>query len=57
MRILAIGVHPDDIEFGMGATLAKHIKSGHDISILVLTDGARDENGNYTRSDKEERNP
>ena len=52
MRILAIGVHPDDIEFGMGATLAKHIKAGHDISILVLTDGARDENGNYIQSDK-----
>ncbi len=50
MRVLAIGVHPDDIEFGMGATLAKHIKVGHDISILILTDGARDKNGNYTSS-------
>ncbi|MFX0132196.1 MAG: PIG-L deacetylase family protein [Candidatus Hodarchaeota archaeon] len=52
MRVLAIGVHPDDIEFGMGATLAKHIKIGHQISILVLTDGARDKNGNYIRSDE-----
>ena len=52
MRILAIGVHPDDIEFGMGATLAKHIKKGHEISILILTDGARDKNGNYTKSDE-----
>ncbi len=51
MRVLAIGVHPDDIEFGMGATLAKHIKIGHEVSIAVLTDGARDKNGNYTRSD------
>ncbi|GAH07521.1 unnamed protein product, partial [marine sediment metagenome] len=52
MRILAIGVHPDDIEFGMGATLSKHIKKGHEISILILTDGARDKNGNYTKSDE-----
>ncbi len=52
MRVLAIGVHPDDIEFGMGATLAKHIKIGHEVSIIVLTDGARDKNGNYTMSDE-----
>ena len=52
MKVLAIGVHPDDIEFGMGATLAKHINFGHEISILVLTDGARNKDGNYTRSDE-----
>ena len=52
MRILSIGVHPDDIEFGMGATLAKHIEFGHDVSIVVLTDGERDKDGNYKRSDK-----
>jgi len=45
MKILAIGVHPDDIEFGMGATLAKHVKSGHEVSIIILTDGARDDEG------------
>jgi len=52
MNILAIGVHPDDIEFGMGATLAKHIKSGHEVSIIVLTDGARDNEGNYKKSEE-----
>ena len=52
MKIIAIGVHPDDIEFGMGATLAKHIKMGHDVSIIVLTDGARDEKGNYQKSEE-----
>jgi LmbE family N-acetylglucosaminyl deacetylase len=49
MRVLAIGVHPDDIEFGMGATLAKHIKLGHEISAVILTDGKRDEFGKYTK--------
>lgn len=49
---MAIGVHPDDIEFGMGSTLAKHINLGHEISILILTDGDRDENGSYIKSNK-----
>jgi LmbE family N-acetylglucosaminyl deacetylase len=52
MRVLAVGVHPDDIEFGMGATLAKHIRFGNDISAVVLTDGARDDLGKYTKSDE-----
>jgi LmbE family N-acetylglucosaminyl deacetylase len=50
MKVLAIGVHPDDIEFGMGATLAKHIRLGHEISVVVLTDGKRDNVGRYTES-------
>ena len=52
MIVLVIGVHPDDIEFGMGATLAKHIKLGHKVFVLVLTDGARNTSGNYIRSDE-----
>jgi LmbE family N-acetylglucosaminyl deacetylase len=38
-RVLAIGAHPDDIEFGAGATLLKHQASGHEIHVLVLTSG------------------
>jgi LmbE family N-acetylglucosaminyl deacetylase len=38
---LAIGAHPDDIEFGCGATLAKWAASGAVIHHLVLTDGAK----------------
>lgn len=52
MRILAIGVHPDDIEFGMGAVLSKHISIGDKVSIIVLTDGKRNDNGDYIRSDE-----
>ena len=52
MRVLAIGVHPDDIEFGMGGSLAKHISMKHDVSIIILTDGSRDDNGNYIKSDE-----
>jgi LmbE family N-acetylglucosaminyl deacetylase len=40
-RALAIGAHPDDIEFGCGATLAKWAAGGSVIDHLVLTDGAK----------------
>jgi LmbE family N-acetylglucosaminyl deacetylase len=39
MKILAIGAHPDDIEFGAGGTLLKHQASGHGMHLLVLTSG------------------
>lgn len=38
---LAIGAHPDDIEFGCGATLAKWAAAGCQIHHLVLTDGSK----------------
>ncbi len=38
---LAVGAHPDDVEFGCGATLAKWAASGCRIHHLVLTDGSR----------------
>lgn len=40
-RALAIGAHPDDIEFGCGATLAKWSAAGTEIHMLVLTDGSK----------------
>lgn len=38
---LAIGAHPDDIEFGCGATLAKWAAAGCTVHHLVLTDGSK----------------
>ncbi len=38
---LAVGAHPDDIEFGCGATLAKWASGGCRIRHLVCTDGAK----------------
>jgi LmbE family N-acetylglucosaminyl deacetylase len=40
-RALAIGAHPDDIEFGAGGTLARWAASGCEVSFLVLTDGSK----------------
>lgn len=38
---LAIAAHPDDVEFGAGATLAKWAAAGCVIHHLVLTDGSK----------------
>jgi LmbE family N-acetylglucosaminyl deacetylase len=40
MNILAIGAHPDDIEFGCGGTLIKYAQAGHNVYLLVLTTGS-----------------
>jgi len=40
-RALAVGAHPDDIEFGCGATLAKWAAAGCEVSLLVCTDGSK----------------
>jgi LmbE family N-acetylglucosaminyl deacetylase len=38
---LAIGAHPDDIEFGCGGTLAKWAKEGCQVSTVIFTDGSK----------------
>jgi LmbE family N-acetylglucosaminyl deacetylase len=40
-RALAIGAHPDDIEFGAGATLAKWAAAGTHVELYICTDGAK----------------
>tara|TARA_B100000214_G_scaffold29218_1_gene19000 strand:+ start:581 stop:1309 length:729 start_codon:yes stop_codon:yes gene_type:complete len=40
-RALAIGAHPDDIEFGAGATLAKWSDHGCEVNMLICTDGSK----------------
>ena len=39
LDILAIGAHPDDVELGCGATLAKEISLGKKVGIVDLTRG------------------
>jgi len=40
-RALAIGAHPDDIDFGCGGTLAKWVAAGCTLTELILTDGSK----------------
>ncbi|MGA1724453.1 MAG: PIG-L deacetylase family protein, partial [Ilumatobacteraceae bacterium] len=39
-RALAIGAHPDDVEFGAGGTLARWAAAGCRVMHLVCTDGS-----------------
>jgi len=39
LDVLAIGAHPDDVELGCGATLAKLARQGRRVGILHLTRG------------------
>jgi len=39
LDILAIGAHPDDVELGCGATVAKEVSRGKKVGILDLTRG------------------
>ena len=38
-RILALGAHPDDLELGCGATLAKLVARGVHVTAVILSDG------------------
>jgi LmbE family N-acetylglucosaminyl deacetylase len=52
MNILAIGAHPDDIEFGCGGTLMKYVEKGANVYLLILTKG--DVGGNPVIRKKEQ---
>ena len=54
MNILAVGAHPDDIEFGCGGTLIKHAEAGHNVAIFVLTDGSYGGDPKVRRNEQEE---
>lgn len=38
--ILAIGSHPDDIEYGCGGTLLKYARAGHRVFLYIATHGS-----------------
>lgn len=43
--LLAFGPHPDDVELGMGGTLARHNAAGYRTAIVDLTRGEMGSNG------------
>jgi len=53
VNILAIGAHPDDIEFGCGGTLIKYARKGAHIQMLVMTDGSRGGNARVRRREQQ----
>ncbi len=39
LNLLAVGVHPDDVELGCGGTILSHLQMGHKVGIIDLTQG------------------
>lgn len=43
--LLVFGPHPDDLEIGVGGTIAKHVAQGHRVGLCDLTAGEMGSNG------------
>ena len=56
LDILAFGAHPDDVELGCGATLAKEIFLGKKVGIIDLTKGELGTRGTVEIREKEANN-
>ena len=56
LDILSIGAHPDDVELGCGATIAKEISLGKKVGILDLTRGELGTRGSAEIRDVESQN-
>jgi bacillithiol biosynthesis deacetylase BshB1 len=55
VQILAVGAHPDDIEFGCAAILIKEIKRGNRVKLLVLSRGEAGTSGTPDEREQESR--
>jgi N-acetylglucosamine malate deacetylase 1 len=45
IELLVFGPHPDDLEIGLGATIARHTAAGHGVGLCDLTRGELSSNG------------
>jgi LmbE family N-acetylglucosaminyl deacetylase len=54
VNILAIGAHPDDIEYGCGGTVTLYAQKGHDVYLFVATDGALGGDAGVRRREQED---
>lgn len=53
LDILAFGAHPDDVELGAGATIAKEVDNGKKVGIVDLTRGELGTRGSAVIRDQE----
>lgn len=53
LDILAFGAHPDDVELGCGATIAKEVSKGKKVGIIDLTRGELGTRGTAKTRDEE----
>ena len=51
--VMCVGAHPDDVEIGMGATVAKMVRQGMEVVLVDLTDGEPTPHGTHETRMKE----
>jgi N-acetylglucosamine malate deacetylase 1 len=51
--VICVGAHPDDVEIGMGATVARLVSQGLDVVLVDLTDGEPTPRGTHATRMKE----
>ncbi len=54
MNVLAIGSHPDDIEYGCGGTLLRLARHGHDVHLFIATSGEEGGSGDVRQGEQED---
>ena len=55
MKILAVGAHPDDVEFGCAPVLIQEVQKGHQVRILVASRGEAASSGTPEEREQEAR--
>ena len=48
-KVVALGAHPDDLELGCGATLAKLAERGVDVTAIILSEGGAGGDAGFDR--------
>jgi len=54
MKYLVIAAHPDDEVLGCGGSIAKWVKNGHEVHVLIMAEGATSRDKHRDRASRKE---
>jgi len=53
-NVLVVAAHPDDEVLGCGGTIARHVRAGHSVTVVIVCSNAPDRRGPYGTYDQEQ---